>query len=591
MERNIAAVLRKYNTKQNELLFLLGKTEEIQFESLQCETPAGVIKLNKKEVEHIFNENIKKNVSQEEIREKILEVLKQSGNMIRYIDNMDEEMQIIAVTHSPYCMKYIKNASKEAKKAYLLAKQYDAPQMGYCRTDDDEFKEFSPEEIAEIVYAKPAAMSGVPKEILTENIVYHFLKGLVEQKLPYLEGGFNNIPEEYKTKFYWQCMCMVNGYNFSRIPQEKREEYVSEKLIRYCIENTTSFVGVLWMYQYIPEKFKTKEISILSIIHHFGCIQYLPEELKTQDFIMELVEADQNFETENHFTWFQDIDMKMLNKELFREMIKNHHITRIPEKVPASYYDEETAIILAENPNNEIPKAVQTEHFYDVMAEIGNIDRIPEGKLNEERCLKLVRSRKYRVLSKIPDKFKTKSFMETVIKEKLYRNLEDIIDYVTTDMVKEAIKDRIITSFKEIPDTFRSCEMADLLVDYDHSCREIPYEYQTEKSCQKLLSKCNKKQYEWFYYLEKCRYKTAEDIEYAVEHFEHAIRLPELTREQIKKSIQLYPENILFVPGWYLNEEKKEQKMETSHKQEHEKLVVTENMTFTQLDIFELLGM
>ena len=255
MERNVAAVLKKYNTKENELLVLLGKTKEIEFEALQCETPAGLIKLTKKEVERIYHANIKMNVNQEEKRKKILEVLKNSGSMIRYINNPDDEMQITAVTHSPYCIKYIENASKEAKRTYLLVKRYDAPQMGYCRRDDDEFKDFTPEEIAKIVYKKPAAMSGVPTEMITEDIVYHFLKGLVEQKLPYLEGGFCNIPEEYKNKFYWQCMCMVDGYNFSRIPKEKREEYVSEKLIHYCINNSTSFIGTLWMYQYIPEKF------------------------------------------------------------------------------------------------------------------------------------------------------------------------------------------------------------------------------------------------------------------------------------------------------------------------------------------------
>lgn len=590
MERSVAAVLKKYNTKENELLVMLGKTKEIEFEALQCETPAGLIKLTKKEVERIFKENMKKNVSKEEMQEKILEILKHSGSMIQYIDNPDEKMQIAAITHSPYCIKYIANATKEAKRAYLMAKRYNAPQMGYCRSDDEEFKDFTPEEIVKIVYEKPAAMSGVPKEMITEDIVYYFLKGLVEQKLPYLEGGFNNIPEEYKNKFYWQCMCMVNGYNYFRIPQEKREEYVSEKLIRYSIENANSFIGTLWMYQYIPEKFKTKEISILSIIHHFGCIQYLPEELKTQEFIMELAEADRTLKNENHYTWLRDIDIKMLSAEFFRELVKKYHIIQIPEKVPASYYDEETAIILAQDHNNVIPKAVQTEHYYDVMAELGFFNRIPEEKLNAERCLKLARSKKYRILSKIPEKFKTESFMETVIKEKLYLNMEDIIDYVTADMVKEAIKDRVITNIKEIPVAFRSSEMVDLLADYDNGCRDIPYEYQTEKSCKTLLSDCDKNKYEWFYYLGKCRYRTIDDIEYAVDNYEHAIHLPELTREQIDRSVAKYPQNILYVPEWYLKKEAKVQKKEPKQKTDNKKIMIPDDTTFTQLDIFGLLG-
>ncbi|MEE1256004.1 MAG: hypothetical protein UHN47_05780 [Lachnospiraceae bacterium] len=592
MERNVAAVLQKYDTTENEFFVMLEKSKEIEFKALECETPAGVIKLNKKEVERIFMENTKKKYSQEERQNKILEVIRKSGDMIRYIEEPDEEMQIMAVANSPYCIKHIKNPTKDTKTAYLLNKRYDAPQMGYCRRDEEEFIDFSPEEIASIVYEKPAAMSGVPKEMITEDIVYHFLKGLVEQNLPYLEGGFSNIPEEHKNKFYWQCMCMVNGYNFSRIPQGKREEYVSEKLIRYCLEHSGSYIGTLWMYQYIPEKFKTKEISILSIIHHFGCIQHLPEELKTKDFLRELAEADKTLKMENNYTWFQDIDMKMIDKEFFREMVLKYHITRIPEKVPSSYYDEETAIILAQNHANQIPKAVQTEHYYDVMAELGYIGRIPEEKLNEERCLKLVQSKKYGVLSKIPEKFKTDSFMETVIREELYLNLEDIIDHVTVDIVKQSIKERRITNFKEIPVSFRSCEMVDLLADHGNGCREIPYEYQTEKSCQQLLSKCDKNRHEWFYHLERCRYKTEDDIEYAIEHYKQAINLPEITREQIDRSVAKYPQNILHVPEWYLKQERKEEKVgeKTTQKQDVKKVVIQENTTFTQLDLFGLLG-
>lgn len=590
MERNIAAVLQKYHTKENELLTLLGKTEEIEFEALECETPTGVIKLNKKEVKKIFTTNMKKTVTLEEKREKILEVLKYSGRMIQYIDDPDEEMQILAVSNAPYCIQFIKPPTKATKKAYLLHKQYDAPLMGYCRSDDEEFKDFSPEEISQIVCEKPAAMSGVPTEIITEDIVYHFLTGLVKQNLPYLEGAFRNIPNEYKNKFYWQCLCMVQGYNISQMPPEKREEYISEKLIMYCLEHSKSFVSTLWMYEYLPAKFKTKDISILCIMAHFGCIRHLPEELKNEQFIKELAEIAEI--EKNNFNWFSDIDINIISKEYFRKMIKTHHITDIPTNTPASYYDEETDIILAANLNNQIPKAVQTEHFYDAMAEQGYIDRIPESKFTEDRCIKLARSKKYRVLSKIPEIFKTKDFMETVITEKLYLKLEDIVDYLTTDIVKEAIRERKVTSFKEIPVVHRSCEMVDLLAEYDNFCIEIPYEYQTEKSCQKLLSKCNRKHYEWFYFLEKCRYRTSDDLNYAVENFKNAIHLPELTREQIDRSIEKYPENILYAPKWYLNKETKESKAEVKQIQrpDDKKVILPENTTFTQLDLFELLG-
>ena len=56
----------------------------------------------------------------------------------------------------------------------------------------------------------PAAMSGIPSDIITGEMVYTFLEQLVKQNCPYLFGAFSNIPEQYKDKMYWQCLCMVN---------------------------------------------------------------------------------------------------------------------------------------------------------------------------------------------------------------------------------------------------------------------------------------------------------------------------------------------------------------------------------------------
>lgn len=588
MDRNTAAVISEYATEENEFLFLIGK--EIKFKNINLSTPAGEISLSKKEVIEIFEKAIREGlIFTDRSKDRICTLISKNAKYIKEIENPNEDMQRAAIKYGPYYIKNIQNPTKQAKKDFLLKYNYSAPYQGYGRQDQEEFKDFTSEEIAEIVKERPESMSGVPTELITGSIVYSFCEGLVRQNLPYLYGAFHNIPDEYKDKLYWQSLCMVHGYNYSGIPKEKREEYISQKLIEYTLKHAENYISTLWMYHYLPEKYKTEELSIRCIMKHFRCISYLPNSLKNDTFYKKLIAQEEN--TYEDFSWFSDVDVKSISKELFQSIIIKHHITRIPEKTPASYINEDVAIIIAEDANNEIPKAAMTDKFIDAMAEKGFTGRIPADKLTAERAMMLAKSCKYKVLEKIPDKFKTAEFMETVIREHLYCHVSDIKEYLTEKIIEDAIQAGKITRFSEIPTEYRSLRTAELLAEKKVKWLEIPPEYQTERTCRLMLEKYDSKNHEWFYCLKQCKYKPKKAIDIAVKNFKNAIELPELTREQIDESIRRFPLNILHVPEWYLKDEKEEIKPEKANTEGKSQILdYSDYSEFKQLNIFEVLG-
>lgn len=583
MDRKTAAVIVHYNTAENEIKYLSGKKLEIS--PLKMETPAGVIDLKKKEVEQTLYKAIQYgNIFKEQSKDRVLALLSTNGLLIQHIDDPDVDMQLAAVTNTVAAIKYITHPHKDVIMKYLKKNRYDAVYLGYLRQDEEFYNELSPEEIEEIVREVPAAMSGVPKELIDKKMIHLFLEGLVKGNYGYLESAFFNIPVEYKDKFYWQCMCMVNGYNYSLLPKEQIDEYISLKLIQYTLNNATSYVSTVWMYEYIPERFKTEELSIACILKHFGCIKYIPQKLQNDDFYKKLAAADND-----RMSWFQSMDIKTISKSVFQELVQKYHITGIPDNTPASYITSEIADILAKDHNNVIPKNVCTKEYYDSMAKQGLYSRIPEKELTKERCIDLLKSKKYRVLEHIPKQFKTNDFMQMVIREGYYSSLKEISEYLTEEIVKDAIMNRKVSSFDELPKDYRKEEIIELLVEYTDRWLHIPEEYHTPSICKKILNHCDKQKYEWIYMLLRMKYKTEEDIEFAVKHFKDAIKIQELSREHIEQSLLRFPENILQVPKWYFDQPKIEKHSNTK-KTNNVTIAPDCNAEFIQIDIFELLG-
>lgn len=582
MKREMAAVIKEYGTLENEILFLTN--QNITFSRLCMDTKAGLIQLNFKEVKHLFNEAVNKGfLFSDRSNQRIIQILGYKGSLIEKIENPDFAMQIAAVRNSPYAIKFIKNPFKEVKREYLIRQQYEAVHLGYCRYDDEIFRDFSAEEITEIVREAPASMSGVPSDLINQDMVHAFLESMIKQNLSFLHGGLCNIPQECLDKTYWQCMCIMNGYNYHCIPEEKRLEYITPEIIYACLNMANngngSFVGVLWMYQYLPDCCKTEEISRECILSHFACLEYLPKQLQNASFYIKLAE-----ETETrggNFAWFKNLNPATISKKVFEEMVVKYHITSLPEKTPASYFSESVAIIASENANMIIPAASCTDDYYRAMADNGLVNRIPSSKLNQELCFRLLRSRKSNVLRKIPEEFKTRDLMEVVVTEGLYDHIADITDYLSKELVAEAVRSRIVTSFDEIPVKFQSQEITELLIEQTGKIPDIPEGLQTEEICSKWLQCYDKAKYEWLCTLKKCKFKSKDNLDYAVRNFADAVTLGGLSKEQIQISVEKFPLNILKVPAWYF---------EKAAVKKPEPDLMPENVSFVQMSIFDIIG-
>lgn len=257
------------------------------------------------------------------------------------------------------------------------------------------------------------------------------------------------------------------------------------------------------------------------------------------------------------------------------------NMASLPEKTPASYFSESVAIIASENANMIIPAASCTDDYYRAMADNGLVNRIPSSKLNQELCFRLLRSRKSNVLRKIPEEFKTRDLMEVVVTEGLYDHIADITDYLSKELVAEAVRSRIVTSFDEIPVKFQSQEITELLIEQTGKIPDIPEGLQTEEICSKWLQCYDKAKYEWLCTLKKCKFKSKDNLDYAVRNFADAVTLGGLSKEQIQISVEKFPLNILKVPAWYF---------EKAAVKKPEPDLMPENVSFVQMSIFDIIG-
>lgn len=548
-----AAVIKEFATSENELYALTEKLSSINFYKIAMQTPSGVISISKEEAKRIFSGlYVENRIFADRSKERLCRLLEKKNTMIKEIAQPDEEMQLAAVKGGAWILNSISSPANETIVKALVNTDYAATHMGYGRQDNESFRLLNMDDVKRVIQENPAAMSAVPSDMMTAELVYVFLEAMIKQNKDYLYGAFHNIPEAYRNKMFWQCLCMVNGYNYSGIPSDKREEYVSEKLIHYTLDHENSYVGAVWMYQYIPEKFKTKNISIRCILSHPGCIRYLPKKFRNDDFYAELIQADAEYK--HSFAWMQYMDISTISRKLFVETVERYHISNLPEKIPVSYITDDFASIMAENRDAQIPKSAMTEKFYDEMARKGILGKLPQNKLNADRVEALIESGNSRVYGWLPDEYKTPEILQSLRERKQYQ-AKDVAAFPSEEMVIQAICDGIVTRFDEIPESFRNESTLLALAQSDTRYSDIPEEYQTEEICTEILSHKDKNSYEWMYALLHCAYPPQEAIEEALGKWESAIEIRGLTREQIAKSIENFPLNILKAPEWYFVDE------------------------------------
>ena len=152
----------------------------------------------------------------------------------------------------------------------------------------------------------------------------------------------------------------------------------------------------------------------------------------------------------------------------------------------------------------------------------------------------------------------TDEMWEMVIRERLYRKISELPEkYITAGVIEDAITNKIVSEFCEIPRQYRSEKNAELLMQYSPESFQrnaFPKEYQTKKICDNALSVCEYGSNSWYHVLSNCAYREKKDTLYAVENFSQAIELEDLDKEELDISVEKYPMNILRAPKWYVDQ-------------------------------------
>lgn len=229
MNIRMAAVISVYGNEKNELLYLLNKKLEVK--TFVYEAVSGTLQISEMEARNLLNKAISSgNIFTNSSKHRILQLLEKNGTWIEYIDNPDPEEQMAAVRNSRLALAKIKNPNRSAIILHLLNGDYNSSRLGYMQSDEEEFRKLTEEEICQVIKMKPAAMCGVPEELITQNMVYTFLESMLEHREEFLLGGFSNIPEKFRDYMFRLYFASSEAFNLGYFPEGEREQYIPENI-------------------------------------------------------------------------------------------------------------------------------------------------------------------------------------------------------------------------------------------------------------------------------------------------------------------------------------------------------------------------
>jgi len=545
MNKQQAAVYEKYkNSTEVAMFLLLGEKPET--EKIERKINGDVIVVEKKEVYPILKELFEDGIIFKDVA--IEDLLKRKGCLIQYIEEPTEEQQVIALTQEIVSKRYIKNLCDKAKEILLTH----TSAGGYIYADKEDINNLNDAELMHYLAINPKLATMIEEDRWTQDMVTEYLRKMVQDNRSELIGDYQNrvhIPEKFRDKIYYRSYCMVDGYNYSKIPVDKRDEYIMPKLIWYTLEHSKSYVGTLWMFQYLPEKFKTEDICLECCVKHFGCVKYLPKQYHSNDFYKKLFDA-------GRYNILDDVDYSKMSEELIVEAIENSYGSWQPN-IPSKYITEKVAMALARIPRAleaKIPKKFLTKEWYEEHARLtGELGSVPEKYRTEELCISAVIKKPLVSRYAVPEKCKTKKYWETVIENMAFSKLTDIPEeYLTEDLIVNYFVEHKYNALQEIPEELRSEELFVRIIEAaPYMSMEI-----LKISDSVAIVEATKKAFANNSISDNyARFRTAlefketprEIIEEFIEKRADAILLKGLTEEDIKRSLEKFPENVLYV--------------------------------------------
>lgn len=534
-----------YECYKNDLETALKHKQGIpvKFKKLEKQTSLGehvVIPAN--EVSMVYTDLVKKGF----IKYSVSSILRKDPNLIQFIEHPTEIQQLFAIrcaelSHRNVAaiMRHISNPSKNVKYAALCCCADHAND-----TWSEWLNDFTEDELVQILTINHNVDQVIRSEQWTSRLVEEYLRVMVKTNRADIIDNYLHrihIPEMFKDKVYYRAYCMVNGYNYTKTPKE----YIHFRLINYTLENSTSFVGILWMYQSLPEEFKTREISLKCCIKHFGCAAYLPDAMKNDGFYKDLMK-------EGQYNFIDQIDLKTMSDDVLEELVSHCRPFSIMPTIPRQRITPNIAKQLAKNGYIKgIPaKLINEEICRSYVSCTGNVKEVPAEYITEELCVLAMMGNARAALMSIPEDFKTDSFWDRVISNGYYPEFDSIPErFKTDDFIKEYIfKKRYSIPIERIPESLFTednvLELMDLLP--NHASMILIKWHKYTKAWDKLLKLNGIRAVN--YVAEQLGHAPAHIVDMLVEQYPGAISLRGITREQIEISILHFPENVLYAP-------------------------------------------
>lgn len=567
-----ALVYREYkNKKEANMCCLTGFP--IHFEAIEI----GDIKLSKKEVKDIFTDLIDRGYLYKNIT--VEDLLHADGRLIQYIKAPTSDQQLIALhNHIPNTIRLIKNLSTEAKQYILENSEHGEWEW---------IAEYCDDAIISLLNINPDVAMLIPEEKWTQGMVYEYIKKMVHDNRSELIDDYHHrvkIPKELRDKIYYRAYCMVDGYNFSKIPKE----YINEKIIDYCLDNETSYVGTLWLYEHIPDEFKTEERSIKCCAKHFGCVKHLPKELMTDEFCNKLMDAGQ-----------YDISTVLLEhctEDTILRMLQESQVTCRTIGLPKKKMTQKiaNAASTCNNALELVPKQYQTEEFWENRIR-GNAHGISQLKnLTDEKLIEAARINILIVVSEMPAQKLSETFWKAVAEENLFVHIkkypEQYSKYLTNDVIcRHIVKYPYeLENLTEDQKQFVTDECLIESLEKNPRNWDCILKFRENEAIRKKILEIAETDYQRFYMTTKFSYVEPETIDFYIEKERNAISLKGISKEQIKRSIVCFPENILLYPDIFKDvEEPTVKEAETDYKSIFDS--ITAETKYEQMSIWDLL--
>lgn len=493
-----------------------------------------------------------------------------------------EEMMCINAKNNSQALAYM-DRSKVTANVIMAALEY---KYEYVTTYLHNYMDLlNDEQLTEILLRTRDAVNIIPSDRWTKDMLYKYLEHHVRSNIPCQIDYSCKIPNELKDKVYWRSLCMLSGYWYSQIPNEKKEEIIIPKLIQATIdfwdrnEGKTTYNGLGWMLESLPEKYITEELQVEV------CRRY-PPAVKTV---------------------LKQSNGKVLKEEFLDKIAAygNYDFLDWPEDkyLPQKYLDIKNKQFIRSRWGNKeafCSKEHSLEEWTEYIKHHGEaIDCVPQKYISKELCIEAMRSNGFAALAKIPDLYKTKDFWETVIKERTYyRPVRVPEEYLTKEEVIEFCKAKKLRDDRDLPEKFKTEEVLLHLVSGENIF--IERKYQTQAIIDSSLEKAKTEQSKVFILSKsKKEFWRKEMIDKLCCEYAGTIQLKDnLTKEQIDLCVKSFPQNILSAPQWYREQLRNQSELSNEDvmavsrisETETKNVVIEEPVEYSQISIWDILA-